>query len=283
MQTISGSVNLSLGSKEIDGASDLSSETGSDMASGLGFLALFATHIQSATTDFNLSDLIKGQLVSDDPDGKLFPQGLPLRSSFTELLSGHGTKQFLERKMLSSQELLDALQGEGESDSLQSLVQELGNKASLTKGSQAGATGFAAITNQLGSHGWGDELASRVKWQIGQEIQEAKISLNPRELGPLQVKINIIDDQAHVHFVTHHGSVRDAIEDAIPRMREMLEQSGMVLADAGVSQQAPDQRQSFFESANIAEESENGNESLEEQEQQVKVIRKGVGLLDAFI
>ena len=301
MQAISGSVGLSLASTEVGDISDLTSGLGADMASGLGFLALFITQIESATTDLkaplNLPDLLKGHIAGGDLNGKLFPQELPQRSSFTELLSGKGAGQLLEsklfsnmsretmsREMFSTQGLVEALQGDGESDSfIQSLIQEAGTSALRGKGAQTGATGFAAITDQLGNQGWGDELVSRVKWQIGKEIQEVKISLNPRELGPLQVKINIIDDQAHVQFVAHHGSVRDAIEEAIPRLREMLEQTGLMLADADVSQQSPDQDRTFFEmTGDTSELSENGAE-IEEQEQQVKVIRQGVGLVDAFI
>ncbi len=283
MQAISGSVSLSLTSKEAGGTSDLSSEADSDMASGLGFLALFTTQVESATTDLKLSDLIKRQFAGDDLDGKLFPQGLPLRSSFTELLSGNGKQQLLDSNLFSAQGLMNALQGDGELNSFQSLIQDPGSLVSHAKGSQPGTTSFAAITGQVGNQGWGDELVSRVKWQIGQEIQEAKMSLNPRELGPLQVKINIIDDQAHVQFVTHHGSVRDAIEDALPRLREMLEQTGMMLADADVSQQAPDQQQTFFETVESTQGSENATEMEDQDQQQVKVIRQGVGLVDAFI
>ena len=302
MQAITGSIGLSLPSTEAGGVSDLSSDAGGDMASGLGFLSLFTTQLDPASTNLEanlrLSDLLKGQGAGGDLDGNLFPQGLPLRSLFSQqnlfgqFLSGKGGEGLADGKLFSnissevfsSQGFLEAIQGDGEPDSFtQSLLQELGSSALRGKGSQTGA-GFAAITSQLGNQGWGDELVSRVKWQIGQQIQEAKISLNPRELGPLQIKISINDDQAHVQFVAHHGSVRDAIEDAIPRLREMLEQAGLMLADANVSQQSPDQRGAFSEDADSAKDQlqENGMEG-EEQEHSVKVVRAGVGLVDAFI
>ncbi len=302
MQAITGSIGLSLPSTEAGGVSDLSSDSGGDMASGLGFLSLFTTQLDPASTNLEanlrLSDLLKGQGTGGDLDGNLFPQGLPLRSLFSQqnlfgqFLSGKGGEGLADGKLFSnissevfsSQGFLEAIQGNGEPDSFtQSLLQELGSSALRGKGSQTGS-GFAAITSQLGNQGWGDELVSRVKWQIGQQIQEAKISLNPRELGPLQIKISINDDQAHVQFVAHHGSVRDAIEDAIPRLREMLEQTGLMLADANVSQQSPDQRGAFSEDADSAKDQlqENGMEG-EEQEHSVKVVRAGVGLVDAFI
>ena len=289
MQAISGSVGLSLAPTEASSTSDLTSELGADMASGLGFLALFTTQVSSATADFNL---LKGKLAGTGLDGKLFPQGLPQRPLFSEFLSADGAKQLMDNKLFSNlgsegQNLLDAIQGKGEEDSFaQSLMKEIGSSSLRGKGAQVG-TGFAAITNQLGSQSWGDELVSRVKWQIGQDIQEAKISLNPRELGPLQVKISIIDDQAHVQFVAQHGSVRDAIEEAIPRLREMLEQSGMMLADADVSQHSAD-HQGFFETSETTKDQFSGSDldvDVEEEgsDLQVKVMRAGVGLVDAFI
>lgn len=313
MQAITGSIGLSLPSTDVGDTLDLSSVEGADLASGLGFLALFITQVNSNTIDpevkTGLSDLLKGEISGETLGGKTLPQDLPLRSFFSEqnlqldskysqILAGKdqllvGKDQFLENKLFlnkgdeafSISNLFDSIQEQDKPDVfLQSLIQELGSSTQRGKGLQAGFTGFAAITSQMGNQAWGDDLVSRVKWQIGQEIQEAKISLNPRELGPLQVKINIIDDQAHVQFVAHHGSVRDAIEDAIPRLREMLEQSGLVLADADVSQQSPDERQAFFKEAEdtIKESAlENGHE--EGSEHQVKVIRAGVGLVDAFI
>ena len=48
-------------------------------------------------------------------------------------------------------------------------------------------------------------------------------------------------DQASVHFTSPHGAVRDAIDTAMPRLREMLEHSGLNLADVNVSSQSPGQ------------------------------------------
>ena len=350
MQAISGSISLSLPATEAGGLSELSLEAGADMASGLGFLALFITQINSATSDpeakLKLSDLLKGDPGNSDLDGKVIPQGLPLRPLISELKqqqdsmlnkilsdidivgaqlvrsgeplievgeqlaksrellvkggeqlakSGEllikGGDQLIDNKQLantsndvfSSRALLEAVSTESKPDSSsQSILQELGSVAFRGKGTQTLSTGSAAISSQLRDQGWGNELVSRVKWQIGREIQEVKINLNPRELGPLQVKINIIDDQAHVQFMTHNGSVREAIEDAIPRLREMLEQTGLSLADASVEQHSPDQKQAFSEQDDVTEEQSQTN-NADNEEQENKVVRTGEGLVDAYI
>ncbi len=293
MQAISGSVGLSLNSTDTSITTGLGSELGGDMASGLGFLAMFATQVNPATANLDLAALVKGQLQGGEPSGNLFPQGLPQNlpqgAILSELLPAGGLDQIMDSKLLTNinneaKNLLESLGTTDTEDSRFSQLQELASSALRSKSEQVSSMRFGAITSQLGSQSWGDELATRVKWQIGQEIQEAKLSLNPRELGPLQVKINIIDDQAHVQFMALHGSVRDAVEDALPRLREMLEEAGVVLADADVSQQSPEQNQGFFAEAESTKDQfvENINDD-DELEQTVKVIRAGVGLVDAFV
>lgn len=284
MQAISGSVGISLNSADTSTSTDLSVETGEDMASSLGFLAMFATQVNSATANFDLAALVKGQLQGAVADGNLLPQGAIL----SDLLPADGLDQLMDSQLLSNikgeaQSLLDSLGTDAE-DSHISQLQELASSALRSKGEQASSTRFGAITSQLGSQSWGDELATRVKWQIGQEIQEAKLSLNPRELGPLQIKISIIDDQAHVQFMALHGSVRDAVENALPRLREMLEEAGVMLADADVSQQSPEQEQGFFaEAESMKDQFVDKLNDSKELEETVKVVRAGVGLVDAYI
>jgi flagellar hook-length control protein FliK len=86
---------------------------------------------------------------------------------------------------------------------------------------------------------WGDALAARVVWQAGQSVQQAHLHLNPPELGPIEVKLSINDDKVNAQFVTHHIETRQAIQDAMPRLREMMSQSGMNLMNANVFQQGP--------------------------------------------
>ncbi len=311
MQAISSSVGLkTTATASAEGSASLPT-SGSEASSDLGFLALFQSQVAPVITD--LSQL-KQQLESGSFSGKLFPEGIQERPILSQLFLGGGTEQLagdklvpvlnvtdqllgnkifsnlnsevLSKEMLSAQNFLEAFQTDGDLDTdtdfVRSLVQELTNSSLRGKGAQASATGFTAITNPIGTQNWGDELVSRVKWQIGQTIQEAKISLNPRELGPLQIKINIIDDQAHVQFVANHGSVKEAVEDAIPRLKEMLEQSGLMLADADVSQQSSDNDRATA-ALSDHEQDAFAEDDLEEDEGQVKVVRKGVGLVDAFI
>jgi flagellar hook-length control protein FliK len=83
---------------------------------------------------------------------------------------------------------------------------------------------------------WGQAMAERVVWMTNANIQEAEIQLNPRELGPIGIKVTMNNDQANVSFVAQHASTREALEAAIPRLREMLSENGLQLGQSDVSQ-----------------------------------------------
>jgi len=102
----------------------------------------------------------------------------------------------------------------------------------------AGPGAFAAplAVGQAGAE-WAGELEARVQWLAGRNLRSAEIQLDPPELGPLQVQVQSHRDGASVHFTTHSAAVRDLVEQSLPRLREMLESSGMNLLDVNVAQQ----------------------------------------------
>lgn len=89
--------------------------------------------------------------------------------------------------------------------------------------------------------GWGEAVGNRLMMMVSDKMQSARIHLNPAELGPIEVRVTVNQDQASVHFVSSNTAVRDAIEDAFPRLKEMFMQNGISLTDANVSQQSSQQ------------------------------------------
>ena len=92
---------------------------------------------------------------------------------------------------------------------------------------------------------WQNEFSDRVTWlaRAGGN-QTAEIRLNPANLGTIEVKVVMHDQQASITFTAQHGVVRDAIEASLPRLREMFSGGGLQLANANVSDQPlHDQRQ----------------------------------------
>lgn len=77
---------------------------------------------------------------------------------------------------------------------------------------------------------------------VSQGIQHAEIRLDPPELGHMLVKIQVHGDQTQVQFHVTQSQTRDVVEQAIPRLRELLQEQGMQLTDSHVSQGDQGQR-----------------------------------------
>jgi len=90
---------------------------------------------------------------------------------------------------------------------------------------------------------WGDEFNQKITWLTNQKEQTAELHLNPPQLGPMDVVLKVSGDQATALFTSPHAAVREAVEQALPRLREMLADSGIMLGNATVSDQAPRNRQ----------------------------------------
>lgn len=101
----------------------------------------------------------------------------------------------------------------------------------------------ATLQAPVGSSGWGDALGQKVVWMAGQQTQVAELRLNPPHLGPMEVRLSVSNDQISALFVSHQPAVREAIEAAMPRLREMFADSGLTLGNATVSSDSLPQQQ----------------------------------------
>ena len=100
----------------------------------------------------------------------------------------------------------------------------------------------SAIDTPFRQPGWNDSLGNRVVWMANEKIEKAEIRLNPPSMGPIEVRVTMNGDQASVSFVAQNANVRDALEQAMPRLREMMGENGLNLAEADVSDAHRDQR-----------------------------------------
>ncbi len=107
---------------------------------------------------------------------------------------------------------------------------------------------------------WGRDFSERILWLARSDQSRAEIRLNPRHLGPIQVQIQLDDDQAKVHIQAHHPATREAVEAALPKLRDSLAEAGIQLSDAQVSGQGGEnarrgdsqQRPPFFDASSAA-------------------------------
>jgi flagellar hook-length control protein FliK len=98
------------------------------------------------------------------------------------------------------------------------------------------------LTTPLGNSGWADEFSQKIVWMSTQQNQIAELHLNPPDLGPLNVVLKISDNQLTAQFTSPHSAVRDAVENALPKLREILADNNITLGNATVSDQAPRDR-----------------------------------------
>lgn len=91
------------------------------------------------------------------------------------------------------------------------------------------------VPQQVGGKAWEGAIADRIMWMVQGEQQFAKLQLNPPNLGPLEVRVSVNQDQTSVSFVAQHAAVREALEAALPRLRDMFEQQSMQLVRADVN------------------------------------------------
>lgn len=103
------------------------------------------------------------------------------------------------------------------------------------------------VAARVGSAEWGRAVGEKVMWMANQNNHVAELHLNPPSLGPLEVRLTVNNDQATALFVSHHSAVREAIETAMPRLREMLADNGIMLGNASVSAESFAQQHQAFE------------------------------------
>ncbi|MNG98466.1 Flagellar hook-length control protein [compost metagenome] len=88
------------------------------------------------------------------------------------------------------------------------------------------------------------QLHQKVNLMLADKLQQAEIQLDPLGLGKMKIQIQIdASNQANVHFVVQHGQTREMLEQAMPRLRDMLAGQGIQLGQTLVQQQ-PQQQQS---------------------------------------
>jgi flagellar hook-length control protein FliK len=103
----------------------------------------------------------------------------------------------------------------------------------------ANATGPRLFSLDVPLHqpGWDHALGSRVRWMANQGVQMAELRLSPPSLGPLEVRLQVEGDRTHISILAPLAATREAVEAALPRLREMFAESGMNLGDVNVREE----------------------------------------------
>lgn len=115
----------------------------------------------------------------------------------------------------------------------------------LSRASQTAQTAQLAVATPVAAREWATDFSQRVLWMAGQRVQFAEIAVNPPNLGGVEVRLSMQDQGAGAQFFAASATVRDALEAALPRLRDMLAEAGISLLQAEVRDQAFADRQAW--------------------------------------
>ena len=143
----------------------------------------------------------------------------------------------------------------------------------------------AKLSPAVGSTAWNQALGDKVVWMAAGAQQTATLTLNPPNMGPLQIVLNLSNEQATASFFSAQPEVRQALEAAFPRLKEMMNEAGIQLEQATVSADTPRQNDPSDRQTHPSASAFAGTEAgiiAGAQALHAPVQQSGRGLIDTF-
>ena len=139
-----------------------------------------------------------------------------------------------------------------------------------------------ALAQPIADSQWNSAFSQRITWAVGQGIQAASLAIHPEELGPITIQIAVQDDVAKLQFTAMNGLTRDAIESALPRLRESLQENGIAMGQVNVSGDPSAQSgQQNSEQGNTSESNPNSEDEFASMSSVSQYASRG--LVDTFV
>lgn len=151
-----------------------------------------------------------------------------------------------------------------ETDNVQTLLAKAGNDAISVQSAKSVQT-IHQETLSIYRKDFANEVKEKVMVMINQRIKQLEIRLDPPELGSMQVKVNLQNEQAAVSFVVQNQQAKEAIEQNINKLRDMLSESGVDVGEANIEQRdakTGDDKQQSDENGRHG----NGSEAAEDEQ-----------------
>lgn len=91
------------------------------------------------------------------------------------------------------------------------------------------------------------QLKDRLMYQLNNKIQSAEVKITPEDLGTVQIKVNLQQEQLSVQFVVQQSNAKELLEQQMPKLKDLLQQQGLQLTDGQVEQRQANDRRSGSE------------------------------------
>ena len=111
-----------------------------------------------------------------------------------------------------------------------------------TSHTDSGAVPTFKVNAAVDSPEFSQNVASHVSTMLDGNVNSAKLQVSPPALGPIEVRITIQGDHAQVWMASHSAMTRDALQDAAPQLREMLNSQGFAQVSVDISQRSFQER-----------------------------------------
>ena len=119
----------------------------------------------------------------------------------------------------------------------------VGQPAATTTAEVPVAEGGSRLQSLLQGDNPAQQAARNMQNQVGQQLQrmvrdgqwQANINLNPARLGQIKINMTMEDGVLTTQLLSGNQGVRELLEGGMPRLRELLEESGLQLGQVDVS------------------------------------------------
>ena len=151
--------------------------------------------------------------------------------------------------------------------------QQLANAIARQPAEAAGLKGYAtSVDVPVGHAEWGDKLVGKLTWLTANKLSVAEIHLTPPDMGPMEVRVQVQQEQANITVHSANPVVRDQLELHSHRLREMLNEQGLSLEQFDVADSAQQQaggQEASGEGGNPDSQAEQGVASSDDVEQRI--------------
>ncbi len=150
-----------------------------------------------------------------------------------------------------------------------------------------GLQSVQALEKPLHDRSWATDLGQKLLWFVSNDKQGAQLTLNPPQLGSIEITIHMDKNGANAHFASPNPDVRGAIETAVPRLREMFAGAGIDLGQVSVGsesfrQQSDGQQDTSQRPRMLADKAILGGGSAGGMPGATAITRHGSSLVDTF-